>query len=242
MSDIVLREADILNPEFKFNDKIEIAADVANVLSKVLIHQKLVVTIKGNKYVTASGWNTLGTMLGTYARTEEVTQFRPINGRIGYKARVSIMQGDNILSTAEAIATSDGFQTKEHAIYSMAQTRAMGKAYRMAFSWIIELAGFKATPAEEMTSEEIFEGELVREYHDVEPGFVTANNVEKVNDDPVARNWVKSLCSLAKKEGKPCLKGVLIQYAKDCTKLVGEEKEQVINYIKTLPKGEVNLE
>lgn len=34
---------------------------------------------------------------------------------------------------------------------SMAGTRATSKAARLAFSWIIELAGFKSTPAEEMT-------------------------------------------------------------------------------------------
>ena len=31
---------------------------------------------------------------------------------------------------------------------------AMGKAYRMAFSWIIKLAGYEPTPAEEMRRSE----------------------------------------------------------------------------------------
>jgi len=34
---------------------------------------------------------------------------------------------------------------------SMAQTRATGKACRLAFSWIMALAGYEVTPAEEMT-------------------------------------------------------------------------------------------
>ena len=33
---------------------------------------------------------------------------------------------------------------------SMAQTRALGKAYRMALGWIMKMAGYEATPAEEM--------------------------------------------------------------------------------------------
>jgi hypothetical protein len=33
----------------------------------------------------------------------------------------------------------------------MAQTRATGKACRLAFSWIMLLAGYEVTPAEEMT-------------------------------------------------------------------------------------------
>jgi hypothetical protein len=32
----------------------------------------------------------------------------------------------------------------------MAQTRATGKACRLAFSWIMSLAGYEPTPAEEM--------------------------------------------------------------------------------------------
>ena len=32
----------------------------------------------------------------------------------------------------------------------MAQTRALGKAYRMALSWIVKMADYEPTPAEEM--------------------------------------------------------------------------------------------
>jgi hypothetical protein len=42
---------------------------------------------------------------------------------------------------------------------SMAQTRATGKACRLAFSWIMSLAGYEVTPAEEMTP--IIEAEQV---------------------------------------------------------------------------------
>jgi hypothetical protein len=33
---------------------------------------------------------------------------------------------------------------------SMAQTRALGKAFRMALSWIMKMAGFEGTYAEDM--------------------------------------------------------------------------------------------
>ena len=39
----------------------------------------------------------------------------------------------------------------EYAILSMAQTRAIGKAYRNVIGWIMKLAGYEATPKEEMT-------------------------------------------------------------------------------------------
>lgn len=43
---------------------------------------------------------------------------------------------------------------------SMAQTRATGKACRLTFSWIMSLAGYEPTPAEEMTP--IIEAEQVQ--------------------------------------------------------------------------------
>jgi hypothetical protein len=38
----------------------------------------------------------------------------------------------------------------EYAILSMAQTRAVGKAFRNQLAWLMKAAGFEATPAEEM--------------------------------------------------------------------------------------------
>lgn len=147
MTDIILRDSDILSKEYSFKDKINVATEVATTLNEVIKTQGLSVNIQGNEYITAEGWNCLGTMLGTYAQTEYV---EPIKMPKGYKARVSIKQGDNVLATAEAIATYGGFQKTPQAVYSMSQTRAMGKAYRMCFSWIVKLAGYQPTPAEEM--------------------------------------------------------------------------------------------
>lgn len=146
-------DADILNLDVGMEEKLELAGRIATKLKKVLEDQGLVVNLKNNEYVCAEGWNTLGTILGCTPRTDEVVPVDFTKSKIGYKARVSIMQGDNVLSTAEAIATSGGFQKEEHQIYSMAQTRAMGKAYRMALSWIMKLAGYEPTPAEEMVEQ-----------------------------------------------------------------------------------------
>ena len=38
----------------------------------------------------------------------------------------------------------------EYAICSMAQTRAVGKAYRLLIGWLMKSAGYEATPLEEM--------------------------------------------------------------------------------------------
>ena len=64
--------------------------------------------------------------------------------------------------------------------------------------------------------------------------------IQKVEDE--INEIVKQLCKMAKAKGKPCMKGVLIQCAKTCEKLSEEERKQVISYIRTLPKGEVNID
>ncbi|MBK8185727.1 MAG: hypothetical protein IPK63_23660 [Candidatus Competibacteraceae bacterium] len=43
----------------------------------------------------------------------------------------------------------------------MAQTRATGKACRLAFSWIMSLAGYEPTPAEEMPDKQQSDNDLL---------------------------------------------------------------------------------
>ena len=75
---------------------------------------------------------------------------------IGYKARATLYQnpiiendeivGGTVIARAEAQADKSGFQKDLFAIASMAQTRALGKAYRMGLSWIMKkMAGFEGT-------------------------------------------------------------------------------------------------
>lgn len=151
-----IRDADILSMDYSFDDKIGVATKVATSLKHVIQTQGLAVQIgKGdnNTYVTAEGWETLGTMLGCTPYVEEVIPLE-VPGKnkayFAYKATVSIRQGDQILSRASAMAERNNMQSDRPSVYSMAQTRALGKAYRMAFSWIIKMAGYQPTPAEEM--------------------------------------------------------------------------------------------
>ena len=132
----MIRDADILNMDYSFDDKIEVATKVASSLKNVIQSQ---------------GWEVLGTMLGCTPYVEEVVEIP--NGdkpKFMYKATVSIRQGDTILSRASAMAERNDRQSDRPSVYSMAQTRALGKAYRMALSWIVKMAGYQPTPAEEM--------------------------------------------------------------------------------------------
>jgi len=146
-----IRDADILNMDYSFDDKIAVATKVAASLKNVIKSQDLAVKIGPSEYVTAEGWEVLGTMLGCTPFVEEVVEITPDKSpKFMYKATVSIRQGDTILSRASAMAERNNMQKDRPSVYSMAQTRALGKAYRMALSWIVKMADYEPTPAEEM--------------------------------------------------------------------------------------------
>ena len=156
----------ILNPEIPMATKVGVATNVANCLAPLVREQGLVVKGLNNQdkeaeYVTVEGWEVLGTMLGIVPDTRIVEEMKNDKGRVvGFKARATLYQnpilddgkivGGTVLSTAEAYCTKDDFQKKYFSMASMAQTRALGKAYRMALSWIMKMAGFEATYAEDM--------------------------------------------------------------------------------------------
>ena len=146
----MIRDADILNMDYSFDDKIEVATKVAASLKNVIQSQDLAVKIGPSEYVTAEGWEVLGTMLGCTPYVESVEEIPCDTPKFMYKATVSIRQGDTILSRASAMAERNNMQKDRPSVYSMAQTRALGKAYRMALSWIVKMADYEPTPAEEM--------------------------------------------------------------------------------------------
>lgn len=138
---------------FGTTEPVEIVAkarDVANALKGVIRSQGLISNIQGREYVRVEGWTLLGTMLGVF----------PVNvwtreKENGWEARVEArnMQGV-VLGAAEAECTRDERTWSgrdSYALRSMAQTRATSKALRMPLGFVVTLAGFEATPAEEMT-------------------------------------------------------------------------------------------
>lgn len=158
----------ILNPEIPMSAKVHVATNVANTLAPLVRSQGL--ALKGlNKkqpdaeYVTVEGWEVLGTFLGIVPVTTIIGEIKSEQGVVvGYRARATLYQdpiiendeivGGTVIARAEAEADKSGFQKDKFAIASMAQTRALGKAYRMGLSWIMKMAGFEPTFAEDMPS------------------------------------------------------------------------------------------
>lgn len=127
------------------------ASEIANVLASIIEKQHLYVNIQGKKYVKVDGWATMGSMLGLTVREKDVK--RLADG--SYEAAVEIVSfaTGKVLGGASALCSTSEKRwgaADEYARRSMAVTRAVGKAYRINFSWILTMAGYAATPAEEM--------------------------------------------------------------------------------------------
>lgn len=262
--DITIRDADILNVNYNFDDKITVATKVASSLKNVIKTQGLSVEItnkKGqtNEYVTAEGWEVLGTMLGCTPYVEEVVEIPSAHkAKFCYKATVSIRQGDVVLSRAFAIAERNERQKDRPSVYSMAQTRALGKAYRMALSWIIKMAGYEPTPAEEMpkyNEREALEARASAEMKQrkkeqnivpekvvdveaeevVEPaGFETADQLEPSDAKPVIENYAKTVAKMVISRGHKPTKRTMKMKAEGMAKrkeIPPEYLEELLSFI-----------
>jgi hypothetical protein len=112
-------------------------------------------------------------MLGIRPVVKEIENLSDEN-TIRYRATVELFNDDKLVGAGVAICTNKEkgkTQFDEYAVLSMAQTRAVGKAYRLNIGWIMKLAGFETTPAEEMDSVDTTVSEdklkkIVEEYQD----------------------------------------------------------------------------
>jgi hypothetical protein len=130
------------------------AAVVATALADLVRKQNLIVRIGQSDHVRVEGWTLLGSMLGVFP---VVTWTRPVvveEVQVGWEARVEARtRGGEVVGAAEAecLRTERTWKGRDdYALRSMAQTRAVSKALRLPLGFVMQLAGFNPTPAEEM--------------------------------------------------------------------------------------------
>jgi hypothetical protein len=129
------------------------ASEAARALARVIHDRKLFTRIRGKEHVHVEGWTLLGSLLGVFPITEWTRRIDD-----GWEARVvAKTRAGELVGAAEAMCTpkEDRWENAdEYAIRSMAATRATSKALRLPLGFIMELAGFDATPAEEIPADE----------------------------------------------------------------------------------------
>ena len=159
-------------PEVILNE----AKIAAKALMTVVAQKKKPVIINGEQYLEFEDWQTVARF---YAITVKVTRTSLVDfgGVKGYEATAEAIRNSDgmVISSADAMCLNDEEKWSVRAKFeyvdgqrkktgdvpvplfqlrSMAQTRACAKALRNVLAWVVVLAGFKPTPAEEMTGNE----------------------------------------------------------------------------------------
>lgn len=130
------------------------ASEMAGELAKMIESQRLWDPINGKKYVKVEGWTTLAVMMGVVAREVKTTEADGIYTAVVELVRMS--DGACISRASAECGEEKPWNARpRYARRSMAQTRATGKACRLAFSWVMSLAGYEPTPLEEMPNDPI---------------------------------------------------------------------------------------
>lgn len=131
-------------------ETVRFATELANVLKPIIDTQGMFSMINGKKYPKVEAWLTLGAMLGIMPRESKIVELPDGS----YEASVDLLDRvGRVVGGASAICGAEEprwAKAERYARRSMSVTRATAKSYRVAFSWIMGLAGYEVTPAEEM--------------------------------------------------------------------------------------------
>jgi hypothetical protein len=155
----VIPETDLtILPSMTPQEQVDKAVAMAKVLQDVVKQAGLSKNFGGKKdHLFYEAWQTIGQFFNATPVTEWTHPIMEGDTIFGYEARVNVVNADGrVIASAESCCLKDepNWKTKPlYALRSMAQTRTAGKALRSVFAWVAVLAGYSATPAEEMMSE-----------------------------------------------------------------------------------------
>lgn len=156
------------------NEVLLQAKKAAMVLADVIKNKKKPVLFNGEQYLEYEDWATVARFYNVTAKIVD-TRYVQFGNVQGFESRAVAFHGitGQEISCAESMCLNDEdnwstrpkYEWKENEktkvgdvsvplfqLRSMAQTRACAKVLRNVFSWVVVLAGFKPTPAEEMTA------------------------------------------------------------------------------------------
>lgn len=162
-------------PTVAFNElgpeaKMDAAGKISSLLVDIVEKQKLYTDMQGKKYVNVEGWTTLGALVKVLPKEREVRRLD--DGT--WEAYVDLIDTNGtVVGCGSAICgagESMWMKRPEYARRSMAITRATGKAYRLGYSWMMKMAGYEVTPAEEMPEQpqrkiEVYTGTASQKKH-----------------------------------------------------------------------------
>jgi hypothetical protein len=153
---------------------IERATAAANALAPVLREKGMIQQIGEREHVKIEGWQTLGSLVGVMAvrpwtrevpwppssqLTDELRQIQNAGYAFGFDAgyaaqtlgQIEVGGGEGTCRRTESTWNIRGGDVVEdYALKGMALTRAQSRCFASPLRFVVELAGFSGTPAEEM--------------------------------------------------------------------------------------------
>jgi hypothetical protein len=167
---------EIVRPEMAIQREPEIvlqeAQRAAKALSEVIASKPKKVMFNGEQYLEFEDWQTVARFYGLTVKVRE-SRYVEFGDVRGFEAVADVLNiaTEQVISAAESMCLDDEERWRSRPKYegygrnrrivghepvplfqvrSMAQTRACAKALRNVLSWVVVLAGYRATPAEEM--------------------------------------------------------------------------------------------
>ena len=135
------------------------AVEQAEHISNIIKQKNLAVSIHGRPHVRVEAWTALAQANGK--RFDVVDKsYEGSRGEKDFTANACVGLRDIV--TGEVVARAwascsrrerNWIDRDDYAIESMAQTRAAGKVARLIYGWVVALAGYEGTPAEEISDE-----------------------------------------------------------------------------------------
>ena len=137
-------------------DMIQFGKNAAQELVALVKQNNWSVNISGHDYLRFEAWQTVGRFFGYTIKTKS-TKYVEIGTTKGFEATSVVLNSKSKeVGGAEALCLDDENNWKGKPLFSlksMAQTRSGAKALRQVLAWVVVLAGFKPTPAEEVSEQ-----------------------------------------------------------------------------------------
>jgi len=238
--DIILKnDTEIINDTaFNPDQVIKNAASIATSLANIINQKKLFTVIQDNKYVHVEGWGIMMAMNRVFPCVIKSIKLDR-EDETAYESEVELLSHENrIIGRASAICSSKEPSKRgqpEYVIKSMAQTRATSKAARLSFGWIMKLAGYEATPSNEMEDVIITNGR--KKNYTVEASIKPLYSTDApVTSPPLAAkiynssSFINTKSTLAKINACKCIEDLEYTYKESCDlRLDKESREKVIS-------------
>jgi hypothetical protein len=181
---------------------VQRATRIAEVIAPLIRQQNLVKRIGQSEHVYVEAWALAGSMLGVFATTVRTWE---IGDDQGYGATVEartlagavVGRADAVVMRSEEVGGKRKWEfAPAFQLISMAQTRGSSKSLRMPLGFVMKLAGYETTPAEEMEAAAA-RGETVSGGRGVRPGWRDIAEQQRAHaevgtliDNLGARQWV----------------------------------------------------